>query len=240
MNVQNTISKIIMSLICLSSLASNVVLADEAPLPQTLTKDSIPKDTKQHKGFENWYNWYMGYEHKLSWYVGVGAGFTLAKVNGNTLTVEGFEEHAYTNKINNTANFSLSGGLDYQRAARSVAPWLNSIRLGLRYQNQPAQKLTGHAAWHDDPLTDDMYDYTYNVQTQMLLLESAISIYSWKSIAPYLHLGFGVAQIQAGNYQQTAGSDSPGTTVPYAFSNHTRYSGVGVYGLGISFNFNSR
>lgn len=223
--------KTLISMVCLGSLLSHSALAT-VPV-------EILADTKQYRGFEHWYSWYMGHEHRLSWYAGVGAGFTLAKTKGDTLTVSGFDEYARTTKAGNNANVSLIGGLRYQRAAKNVAPWFNNIRVGLRYQNQLAQKLTGRAEWHDVPESEDMYDYTYTAQTQMLLFEGALAIYNWQYVAPYLHAGFGIAQIQSGTYQQTPGSDSPGITDPYGFKNHTNYDAVGVYGVGITYNVNS-
>ena len=217
------------------------MLADEL-VTQPVAKSSvaIPENTKQHAGFERWYNWYLGYEHRLSWYAGIGGGFTLAKTKGDTLMVPGFDEHARTTKVASAANFSLVGGLRYQRAAKSVAPWFNNIRVGLRYQNQLAQKLTGRGEWHDLPESADMYNYTYTAQTQMVLLEGALAIYNWQYVAPYVHAGFGIAQIQANNYQETTGTDDPGTKMPYALTQHTNYSAIGLYGVGVTFTTGSR
>jgi opacity protein-like surface antigen len=173
------------------------------------------------------------------WYVGANIGTSMPSISGASTTVlpgvTGLapQDVANTHKVSGAMAFSLEGGAQF--GIRHVNPtrWFNYYRLGLRYQNQMAETLTGQGSWVGFSQMTDAYDYTYNAQSQILLVDGALGLYDWEKISTFLHAGVGMAMTQANNYNETAGSDFPGKA-SYGFSNKTSSSMVGVLGLGVA------
>ena len=171
------------------------------------------------------------------WYLGSMLGYGMPSISAGNTTVTPESslvpsDNAHTHKIDAAANLSLMGGAQFTINHKNSTAWFNHYRLGLHYQYQMAEKLTGHGNWNNSP---DIYNYTYNVQTQMLLIEGALALYDSRVLEPYLHLGVGMANTTANSYNETSTGYIPGLE-SHAFSNQTTSGFVGVIGLGVEYN----
>lgn len=171
----------------------------------------------------------------VGWYLGGNLGYSLASVSGSSIVMAETtlipQDQATTNKAAAAANIGLIGGAQFAIPHNQATPWFNHYRVGVRYQYQAAQKLSGHGNWNNSP---DVYTYSFNAQTQMLLLDSALALYDSHGWEPYLHLGVGFNMTTATSYSQSATSFYPGLQ-SYNFSNRTSSGFIGVFGLGIEY-----
>jgi hypothetical protein len=175
-----------------------------------------------------------------NWYVGANVGTSMPTLSNNSSVVVPAvsdvvpQGTAHTTSVSGAMAFSVDFGAQFGIAHAAPTAWFNYYRLGLRYQNQLAEKLSGHGSLGNSPTTDDVYNYTYQAQTQFILLDSALGLYDWRKVTSYLHLGFGMANTSATNYSETPTSQFPYKD-SYAFSNGSSSAMVGVVGLGLDY-----
>lgn len=175
-----------------------------------------------------------------NWYLGANVGTSMPTLSGNSTAVvkaQGDvipEGTAHTTSVSGTMAFSVDFGAQFGIKHAKLTSWFNYYRLGLRYQNQMAEKLSGHGSIGASAATDDVYHYTYQAQTQFILLDGALGLYDWSKVTSYLHLGFGIANTSANNYSETANSQFPYKD-SYAFSNGSSSAMVGLVGLGLDY-----
>jgi len=175
-----------------------------------------------------------------NWYLGANVGTSMPSLSNNTSVVVPAvsdvvpQGTAHTTSVSGAMAFSIDFGAQFGINHKSPTAWFNYYRLGLRYQNQMAEKLSGHGNLGNSPATADVYNYTYKAQTQFILLDSALALYDWSRVGTFLHLGFGMANTTANNYSETPGADFPGKD-SYAFGSRSSSAMVGVVGLGLDY-----
>ena len=179
----------------------------------------------------------LAFEH---WYVDATLGQSISHITNGTSTVlpavSGLspEDVADTQNSSNAATYSLGIGAQFTIPHLYPTAWLPYYRLGLRYQNQRGETLTGVGAWPGYGQMTDVYHYTYQAQSQLFLLDTALGLYQKANFSTYLHLAAGVAITRANSYSETAGTDLPGKP-SYAFTNETTSTWVGDIGLGVEY-----
>lgn len=174
------------------------------------------------------------------WYVDVSLGQSISHITDGDSTVlpasAGLSpnEVADTQSSSNASTYSLGIGAQFLLPHAYLSAWLPYYRLGLRYQKQQSETLTGVGAWAGYANMSDAYHYTYRAQSQLFLLDTALGLYQKGHVSTYLHLASGVAITKASSYSETAGTDLPGKT-RYAFADQTTSTWVGDIGLGVEY-----
>ncbi len=177
----------------------------------------------------------LHFEH---WYLDATLGQSASHITEGTSTVlpavAGLapEAIADTQNSSNAATYSLSIGGQFAILHARATGWLAYYRLGLRYQNQRPEKLTGIGSWSGYANMTDVDNYTYQAQSQILLLDTALGLYQKGPVSTFLHLASGVAITKASAYSETAGTDLPGKP-SYGFADQTTSTWVGDIGLGV-------
>jgi opacity protein-like surface antigen len=177
-----------------------------------------------------------------TWYLGANLGTSMPSISGGATTLVPASGDvtplgvANTNSVSGAMAFSLEGGAQFAINHADPTAWFNYYRLGLRYHNQAAEKLTGRGSVG---ATADAYDYTYKAQSQFILLDSALGLYDWRKVSTFFHLGFGMANTTTNAYSETDTDALPDKT-SYAFSNGSATTMVAVVGLGVDYSLTKK
>ena len=166
------------------------------------------------------------------WYISLNSGISsfIKPDNHNTLdpTFKITDHYKYKkNKIKPT--ISIGTGYQWERDTRF---WLPSYSLGLRYSYYFQYQGEGDFIMANT----NPSSFTYNMQSQALLMMGKLFILKWHNIKPFIVGGIGAALNRFSDYKD------PGTTVwagnTYNFANKSTINFAYLVGLGASYKFN--
>jgi opacity protein-like surface antigen len=148
---------------------------------------------------------YLGATIGLAAIQGSGTSQTQIAVSSNT--PDTFATHG----THQGTMFGLVGGINIPHHTT----WFNS------YQLEASLWQLGNAAvdgTHTMPpsLHNWQYDYRYNLQLQAVSFDTAVNIYEWHRLLPFVGIGVDLARATTNNYQETPQGDAQSTALSFA------------------------
>ena len=152
------------------------------------------------------------------WFVSAGSAeqFPLSsdnmRVNNNSGFPEPYNQDTYSLNHSNGAVVALSAGRRWERDYQ----WLPAYSVGIAWQHFFNSRMNGTVMQYSDPAFLN-YDYSWNVQSDMLLASAKLNLVQYQKLSPYINGGIGGAFNQTSGYSETplAGvtpRDTPGFT----------------------------
>jgi opacity protein-like surface antigen len=169
------------------------------------------------------------------WYFGLSASILQPNQDNTTVLSPGTvdDQHLIVMqpaKIKSNYAINLSTGMLFNWD-RTLFP---GMRLGLTFAHHGLQKHTGEIY---DALNPSLFttDYSYQMNSQTILLDQALELVTWKNFTPYIRTGVGVALNSTENYQATTAGD---VQPNFAFANKTSSALAYVLGFGVDYKIN--